>query len=210
MAFGDFSTDSIRAKKTTAYSFGQNTTNNSVKNLFGTFGSMSPKESKPTAYTLENLTPSKSLFPFGKLNLTGNNSVQNTTSVLRTDASSISIEKKEAAKADFLENYLKDFHELSPNDQTAIRNLILKKFNELEQINDNNSTNTQNKLTQNKTDNNLDENKQVQIDSLEFQSFSPDAQKFLHKQFRRMTKVKTENIPPNQKVKLEPIEELKD
>ena len=199
MTFKLFSTDAIKANQTTQYSF-------------GTLGNKSPKINKPAASTFGNMTSSAiSMSPFGNFSLTGT-SAQKTTSASQTDISGMSIEKKEAAKADFLENYLKDFHELSPNDQTAIRNLILKKFNELEQINDNNSTNTQNKLTQNKTDNNLDENKQVQIDtdSLEFQSFSPDAQKFLHKQFRRMTKVKTENIPPNQKVKLEPIEELKD
>ncbi len=170
MTFGNFSTNSIKTfnnfTKTTPtenkpkpFSFGNMSNNTNSISPFGSLGSTNPVKNQP--------------FSFG--NITNNQPAEATSN------NTISIEQKEAAKANFINEFNNNFHTLNIEHQEIASEFIMNS-----------------------------QSKGIDTDSKEFKSLPREVQNFIHTSLHTITGVKTKDIPNGKSVKLEPVEELKD
>ncbi len=167
MTFGNFSTNSIKS--------------------FNNLTNPIPKEKKPEAFSFGKMSNTKSISPFGSLGSTtplqnqpfsfGN--ITNTQNPIASSTNTISIEEKEAAKANFINDFNNNFHNLDLHNQEIATNFIM-----------NSQTNG------------------IDTDSKEFKALPREVQNFIHSSLYTITGVRTKDIPDGKSVKLEPTEAL--
>ena len=168
MTFGNFSTNTIKP--------------------FSNLTKTTTTEKKPEAFSFGNMSNTKNISPFGGFGATTSaksqpfsfGNITNNQPIVAAPDNNISIEKKEAAKANFITEFNNNFHTLNLEHQEIASEFI---------------SNSQ--------------AKGIDTDSNEFKSLPREVQNFIHSSLHTITGVRTKDIPNGKSVKLEPIEELR-